>query len=65
MNHCPLLMRHAMDLADELATPHLSTPAFLRLPQVELSADAAEQYLHQWAERGYLLVSIADDAETH
>jgi hypothetical protein len=50
---------------DEFDTPPLSTAAFLQLPQTALAMDDAEQFLQRWAERGYLLVSMADDVATH
>lgn len=54
-----------LDLGDELATPHLNTPAFLQLPQAAWPVADAEKFLGRCAERGYLLVSIADDAAAH
>ena len=53
------------NLIEEFKRRHLSSKDFLQLPQVELEAKVAENYLAGQAQSGYLVVSLAEDEVLH
>ena len=53
------------NLIEEFKRRHLSSKDFLQLPQVELEAKVAENYLTGQAQSGYLVVGLAEDEVQH